>query len=121
MRILIVDDSVIMRAHLRKILAAENVEIRESGDGADAVRQYPAFRPQLVIMDIRMPEMNGIEAIGKIRKMDPAARVIILTEYDDENLRREAREAGALEYVRKDEMLGLPDFVKGISLNRNGS
>jgi two-component system chemotaxis response regulator CheY len=77
--VLVVDDAAFMRMMLRDILSKEGYVVREAVNGADAVRTFAEDRPDVVTLDITMPEMGGLEALRQIRATDPAARVIIVS------------------------------------------
>ncbi len=99
MLIKIVDDSPNMREAIKSVLSGLSTEFIESGDGDEAVKQYSSRMPDLVIMDIRMERMDGIATTRAIRSKYPEARVVVVTQYDDDDLRIAAREAGAIGYV----------------------
>jgi CheY-like chemotaxis protein len=82
-RILVVDDSAALRESVCKILSAKtNYEVSEAVDGLDAVAQAKKLRPDLVVLDARMPSLNGIEAASIIkRELQPSVRIILLTQY----------------------------------------
>ena len=103
-KVIIVDDQRLMRDGLRLLLELEDGidVIGEASDGEEGVKLYADLRPDIVLMDIRMPKMTGIEATKKILKADPKARIIILTTFDDDNLIMEGLQAGALGYMLKD-------------------
>jgi CheY-like chemotaxis protein len=111
MVIQIVDDSSNMRDIIKSVLGGLDAEFVESGDGGEAVIQYERHRPDLVIMDIRLKEMDGIAASRAIRSRSPGARIVIVTQYDDADLRAAARSAGAEEYVLKDDLSVLREIV----------
>jgi DNA-binding NarL/FixJ family response regulator len=110
----IVDDSPNMRQTIRSVLGPVRAEFIESADGDDAVKLFTARRPDVVIMDIRMGRTDGIEAARALRAVSPAARIIIVTQYDDEDLRQEARDAGVLAYVLKDDLTELPSIIRSL-------
>lgn len=111
MKILIVDDNAGIRRVLRRSLEDTASEIRECTDGCDALGSYEKYRPDVVLMDVRMAVMDGLTAIRQIRSSDPTARVIIVTDYDDEDLRAAALKAGACNYVLKEELANLPEII----------
>jgi DNA-binding NarL/FixJ family response regulator len=103
-RILIVDDQRLMREGLRTLLELESdLEVAaEAEDGQVAIEQYEALQPDVVLMDIRMPRLDGVEATRRLRQRWPAARVIILTTFDDDAYVFDGLRAGALGYLLKD-------------------
>jgi CheY-like chemotaxis protein len=112
MKILIVDDNSYVRRLLRAMFASEGWEFSEAADGVEAVEQYGKQAPDVVLMDIRMPNSDGIEATRTIKNAWPGASVLIVTEYDDPSLRTRARAAGAEEYFVKDSLDALIGYVK---------
>src|SRR5947207_15937756 len=96
--ILIVDDSEPMRRMLRTLLSDLAAEINECGDGAEVIAAYAAHRPDWVLMDLAMREIDGLIVLRRLMAKWPEAHVVIVTNYDDEALRAEARQAGAVEY-----------------------
>jgi CheY-like chemotaxis protein len=111
MKILIVDDNAGIRRVLRRSLEETASEIRECADGCDALGTYEKYRPDVVLIDVRMAVMDGLTATRLIRSSDPAARVIIVTDYDDEDLRAAALKAGACNFLLKEELANLPEIV----------
>lgn len=103
-RLLIVDDQRLMRAGLRTLLELEPVfqVVGEAGDGQEALQLYANHSPDVVLMDIRMPIMDGVEATRRLLKSFPQARVIILTTFDDDAFVFDGLRAGALGYLLKD-------------------
>ncbi len=112
MKLLIVEDSLSVRWILRSVVAPLANEIDECGDGGDAVALYQSGRPDFVLMDIDLGEMDGITATRKIKANDPNAKIIIVTNYDQTDLREEAHRAGALGYVRKENLLEVLELIK---------
>lgn len=107
-RLVIVDDHPIVRGGLRDMFAdAEDiVVVGEAGDGAEGVERAAALAADVVLMDLRMPGMDGVTATAALRKRAPSARVLILTTFDSESDVLPAIEAGAISYLLKD---ALPD------------
>ena len=103
-RVLLVDDQKLMREGLRVLLEleADLDVVAEAGDGQAALEAYAAHQPDVVLMDIRMPGMDGVEATWRLRERWPQARVIILTTFDDDEYVFEGLRAGALGYLLKD-------------------
>jgi two-component system response regulator NreC len=102
-RILIADDHGVLRAGLRALLKTEpELEVvGEAADGAEALRLAGALRPDIVLMDISMPDCGGIEATRRLRALLPDVRVLILTVHDDKSMVQEAIQAGAAGYILK--------------------
>lgn len=103
MRILIVDDHGVLRAGLAALLDSEaDFEVvGEAEDGSQAVSQAAQLQPDVVLMDINLPDFNGIEATRRILEIVPAARILILTVHDDKSLLQEAVREGAAGYILK--------------------
>jgi DNA-binding NarL/FixJ family response regulator len=104
LRILVADDHTLVRQGLRKILESQPgwVVVGEAGDGRDAVQQTMDLQPDVVIMDIAMPRLNGVEAVQQIERRNPNARVLVLSMYSDEAYVTRAVRAGAAGYLLKD-------------------
>ena len=103
-RVLIADDQALMRAGFAMILDAEDdIEVvAEAIDGRDAVEGFRRVGPDVVVMDVRMPSMDGIEATRRLTALDPPARVLILTTFDLDAYVYEALRAGASGFLLKD-------------------
>ena len=103
-RLLLVDDQKLIREGLRTLLEMEQgiVIVGEAPDGAAAVEAFAALSPDVVLMDVRMPRMDGVEATRRLRARSPEAKVLILTTFDEDELVYEAVRAGARGYVLKD-------------------
>jgi len=109
MKILIVDDNESVRRLVASIVRPVAEEVRECVGGRDAVEAYQSQRPDVVLMDLRMKDGDGIATTRELRIADPAAKVVIVTDYDDEELRKAALAAGACEYALKE---NLPDLLR---------
>jgi len=109
--ILIADDSAAMRRTIKTILAESAHEFLECSDGSEALELYSRYQPDWVLMDIRMQPMDGITATRKLRATHPSARVVIITNYNDPQLRADASEAGACAYVLKDDLSKLLEII----------
>ncbi|MDO3687731.1 response regulator transcription factor [Micromonospora sp. C28ISP2-4] len=107
-RLLIVDDHPIVRGGLRDTFAyAEDiVVVGEAGDGAEGIERATALLPDVVLMDLRMPVLDGVAATATLRERTPDVRVLVLTTFDSESDVLPAIEAGAIGYLLKD---ALPD------------
>ena len=101
-RVLIADDASFMRQMIREIIEPEGYEVvGEATNGVEAVEQYQQLHPDLVTMDIVMPEKNGIEALKEIMDLDDKAKVVICSALGQESLIMEALEAGARDFIVK--------------------
>ena len=101
-RIMIVDDAIFMRMKLKDILEKNGYEVvAEAQNGADAIEKYRAERPDIVTMDITMPEMDGIEALKGIKRIDPSAKVIMCSAMGQQAMVIEAIQAGARDFIVK--------------------
>jgi DNA-binding NarL/FixJ family response regulator len=111
-RVLLADDHVVVRTGLRAILdSSDDVEVvGEAGDGAEAIALALQLRPDVVLMDLRMPEVDGVSATARLREADRGVPVLVLTTYDADADIFRAIEAGATGYLLKDatrdELLG---------------
>jgi NarL family two-component system response regulator LiaR len=103
-RILLADDHVLVRQGTRELLEQEEdlVVVAEAGDGEEAVRLAASYRPDVAIMDISMPKLDGIEATQQIKAQHPTIAVLVLTAYDDDQYVFALLEAGAAGYLLKD-------------------
>jgi DNA-binding NarL/FixJ family response regulator len=103
-RILIIEDHTLLRAGLRALLSQgdEFEVVGEFDNGRDAVRSVGTLAPDIILMDLSMPGMNGIEAITEIKQRDPAVRILVLTIHRGEEYIQESLRAGANGYVLKD-------------------
>lgn len=121
-RLLVVDDDAGFRSTLRRLLEqrAEAQVLAEAGNGEDAIRLTDRLQPDVVLMDLAMPRMNGLEATRQIKTRWPELAVVILTVHDEDVYRRTALAAGATAFLQK-KMLGVdlwPTLVR--ILNRSG-
>lgn len=104
MRIMITDDHARFRSMLRSLLQDVADEIIECTNGAEAVLACQQRRPDWLLIDLRMPVMDGLDAIRAIRTADPTARVIVVTNYGDEALRQQASALGVAGFVLKEDL-----------------
>jgi NarL family two-component system response regulator LiaR len=103
-RVLVVDDHKVVRKGLHTFIAVnDDIElIGEAGNGEEAIEQVAALDPDVVLMDLKMPVMDGPTAIGRIRVDHPDVQVVALTSFDDESTAQRALEAGAIGFLFKD-------------------
>jgi len=101
-KVLIVDDAAFMRMMLKDILVKNGYEVvGEVSNGAEAVATYKEMKPDIVTMDITMPEMDGITAVKEIKKIDPKAKIVMVSAMGQQALVIEAIKAGALDFIVK--------------------
>ena len=101
-RVMLVDDAKVMRLMLARIFEQAGYEVAgEAATGLEAIARYKEIKPDLVLMDITMPEMSGIDAVKEIKKIDPEARIIMCTAMGQRPLVVEAIVAGAVNYIVK--------------------
>jgi two-component system chemotaxis response regulator CheY len=98
-KILIVDDADFSRGRMLKALDSAGYTVIEAANGFEAVSRYCTERPDVVLMDVTMPEMDGLSALREIKTFDPEARVVMLTRMGQETIILEALEAGAQDYL----------------------
>jgi two-component system, chemotaxis family, chemotaxis protein CheY len=111
-RLLVVDDALFMRRLIGGVAAEAGWEVvGEAGDGEEGVALYDRLRPDLVTMDLVMPKMGGLEALQKIRELDPEARVVVITAVDQKQSLMDSIRHGAVDFIVKpfdrDRVLGL--------------
>ena len=112
MKILIVDDNPQARKMIRKYLGAFDAEITEREDGSEALSAYRDFQPDWVLMDWEMKNLNGLEATRQIIKTYPQAQILIVTNYDEKDLRQAFLEAGSKGIILKDDLISLNSFLR---------
>ena len=100
-KVLVADDAAFMRLRLRTILQGDGHEVVEAVNGSEAVDKFAAEGPQLVLLDITMPEMDGMAALAAIRQMDPAAKVVMCTALGQQNIILQAVRDGAADFIVK--------------------
>ncbi len=102
-KVLIADDASFMRTVLKDILKSNGLatDIVEAPDGVEAVRQYINHKPDLVTMDVNMPKADGIQALKGIMKVNPNARVIMVTSVEQKHIVQDAMKSGARDYIIK--------------------
>ena len=119
-RVVLVDDQELVRTGFRLVLSGQpDMEVvGEAGDGAEAIEIIPQARPDVVVMDVRMPRMDGVEATRRIRAGDDAPRVLILTTFDLDEYVYEAIKAGASGFLLKD--TGARNLIDGVRIVHSG-
>lgn len=102
-KILIVDDASFMRSVLKDIIKNNGLasEIFEAADGIEGVKAFQKIKPDLVTMDVNMPRADGIQALRAILKMDPQAKVVMITSVEEKHIVQDAIKLGARDYVVK--------------------
>jgi NarL family two-component system response regulator LiaR len=113
-RVLLAEDDHLVRAGLRSLFADEpDLEVvGEASNGVEAIARTEALRPDVILLDLFMPGLSGLDAIAAIRQHNPAARILVLSGYDDGDLIFAAIQAGATGYLLK--TAALPDLVRAI-------
>ncbi|NGZ74753.1 response regulator [Saccharibacillus alkalitolerans] len=100
--VMIVDDAAFMRMVLKEMLGKMGYEVvGEAGNGLEAVREYERLKPDIVTMDITMPEMDGITAVKKIKEIDPDVRIVMCSAMGQQGMIVEAIQAGARDFIVK--------------------
>jgi DNA-binding NarL/FixJ family response regulator len=102
-RVLLVDDVADLRTLYRVVLESDGAfrVVGEAGDGEDAIQAARTLRPDLVLLDLAMPKMDGLQALPEILRAAPEARVVILSGFDEHRLGETARRLGAHDYIEK--------------------
>jgi two-component system response regulator DegU len=117
MKVLIVEDNRAMLRLLRSIVN-DLAEVFECNNGAEAFSLYEEHHPDWVFMDVRLKSLNGIEITRQIMREHTNARIVIVTNYDDERLRKSARTAGACGYVLKENLFSLREIISAAPLDQ---
>ena len=105
--LLIVDDSERMRRMIKRLIKSVLAEVYECSDGSEALDAYTAHHPDWVLMDIEMKDVDGITATRQIMTTFPDARIVIVSNYDSDDLRAAASTAGACGYIVKENLIEL--------------
>ena len=118
-RLLLADDHTMVRQSMRRSMEAEGFAIvGEAGDGAEAVRLAETHKPDVVLMDISMPVLDGVEATRRVRAKTPATQVVVLTMHADSDVVRQAVAAGAVGYLTKD--CTVEEVIEAVRLAADG-
>jgi two-component system NarL family response regulator len=120
-KVLVAEDNAAMRQLLAGICREWAGEVIECSNGAQAVQAFAQHQPDLVLMDFAMPEMDGLAATRRIRAQSPQARILIVTQYDSEGLRQEARNAGVSGCLRKEDLDQLRPLVHALNALPDGA
>ena len=100
-RVLVVDDEPDAVELLQEFLTAKGYEVLAASNGEDALRKVKEERPHLILLDVRMPKMNGIEVLKQVRQIDHEVGVIMVTAVNEEETGRQALKLGAFDYITK--------------------
>jgi DNA-binding NarL/FixJ family response regulator len=118
-RVLLVDDHPMVRAGLRSMLSGDDVEIvGEAGSGAEALERVAELGPELVLLDLALPDMDGVEALTRLKARAPRTAVLMVSMHDDPAMVRRAVEAGAAGYVLKG--IGRRELLAAVRTVRDG-
>jgi len=111
MTVLLVDDNKEIRELEKSLFASLFDTFYESASGEEAITLFNRYKPDWVLMDFKMGKMNGIDAMKEIKEKHPEAKIIIVTQYDDNFLRNAAITSGAETYILKENLLAVQDFI----------
>lgn len=115
MKVIIVDDDYLVVNSLKTILSANGIEVIGEGyDGEEAVKLYQEHRPDLILMDIRMEKMSGIEATKKILGLDPDAKILLITTFQDDEYISAALSLGCKGYILKQNIKGIIPAINAV-------
>ncbi|MEK7263050.1 MAG: response regulator transcription factor [Bacteroidota bacterium] len=111
MKVLIVDDNAQIRLMIRNIILRESTEIFECEDGEEALAAFVIHQPDWILMDVQMKRMDGISASKQIRTAHPDAKIIIVTNYGDEQTKRAASRVGAHSFITKENLYEINNIL----------
>lgn len=100
-KVLLVDDAAFMRMRCAKLLTENGYSVDEAENGQEAVEKYQSIKPDLVLMDITMPIMDGLTAVAEIKKVDPDAKIVMCSALGQQNTVMSAIKAGAKDFIVK--------------------
>lgn len=116
MKILIIDDDTIVCSSLKLIVESSNHEVCATGNsGREAIELYKVHHPDIVLMDIRMDDLNGVDASKEILAIDPNAKILFLTTFEDESYLQEALALGVRAYLLKQDFDKLPSALEAVA------
>ena len=110
-KIMIADDHAGFRQMVKTVLAPLAADFLECKDGQETLAEYGRFLPDIVLMDIAMEGLDGLKATAQLKAIFPDARILMLTQYDDPDLREAAQKAGAYAYVLKEDLFQLKAVI----------
>ena len=116
--ILIVDDNAAMRGMIRSMLPTKGMQVYESESGYVVVSEYERLLPDVVLMDVDMPGIDGLTATRRLCDKHPEAKVVMVTNYADYRTRQAAAAAGAVAFIPKEQLMSLPRVVSSIVRRR---
>jgi len=111
MKLLLVDDNDRLRGMMKSLYSPHFDEVIECEDGTEAVAAYNENHPDWVVMDIKMKRMDGIEATSKIVAAVPGAKIIVISQFNDESTIAAAKHAGAIEFISKENLSNVIEFI----------
>ena len=111
MTIMIVEDNPAMRKTIRAVATGKTDTVIECSNGEEAVTSFAEHHPDWVLMDINMPVLDGVSATKRIMTAHPSAKIVMVTDSDNESFRIAAKKAGACGYVSKENLFELSDFI----------
>lgn len=115
MKVIIVDDDYLVVQSLKTIVIANGIEVLAVGhDGIEAVKLYNEHKPDLILMDIRMEKMNGIDATKEILEIDPSAKILLITTFQDDEYISQALSLGCKGYILKQNIQGIIPAINAV-------
>jgi two-component system, NarL family, response regulator DegU len=111
-KLMLVDDHVNFRRAFKSLFRPDEIEVVECNDGYDALKSYQEAKPDWVVMDFDMAPMDGLTATEMMIKQFPDARILLITLHDGEDIREAARKAGAVAYVRKENLIQAREIIR---------
>ena len=114
-RMLVVDDELRICDFLKGFFSAKGYEVFSATSGEEAITQVPNLRPHIVLLDVRMPGLSGLDTLSRIKAINPELKVIMVTALDDDTLMAEAKSRGAADYITKPFSF---DYLEGVVLRK---